>query len=98
MMTEFLNTPMLLLTYFGWLLGGIALGVIYFVLVRHGAALIVNGGGVGKVILLLAIRLCIIGVGLFAASQHGTWPLLAEAAGVLIGRQIVLRRQSGPAS
>lgn len=77
-----------------WLVGGVAIGLIYFRMVRHSADLMLSGrrGGpwVGGALVLL--RMAGLAGVLIIAVMQGAGPLLAAALGLLIGRFAMMRR------
>ena len=76
-----------------WVLGGAALGLIYFRFLRRSAGLMVAGGaGPGRALLLVLFRVAGLGGILLIAAMQGALPLLATALGVMIGRQVVMRQ------
>jgi F1F0 ATPase subunit 2 len=73
------------------LAAGILLGIAYFTGVWWTARSLVRGSGV-RAIAGTALRLLLAGTLLVLASREGALPLLAMAAGMLIGRAATLRR------
>ena len=77
-----------------WLAGGVALGLIYFRLVRLSADLLLSdrrGAPLFGVALVLA-RLAGLGGVLVLAALQGAGSLLAASMGLLIGRWWMMRR------
>ena len=79
-------------------LGGLALGHVYFLMLRGTADLIVGRGGPFVVLLLTSSRFALVGAGLYLAVLTGGLGLLAALAGILCVKALVLRRsrQSRP--
>ncbi|PZX48770.1 N-ATPase subunit AtpR [Cereibacter changlensis] len=77
-----------------WLAGGTGIGLIYFRMVRHSAALMLSGrrGGPSFGIGLVLLRMAGLGGALVTAAMQGAGPLLAASLGLLIGRRLVMRR------
>lgn len=76
-----------------WVLGGAALGVVYFRFLRHSAGLMVAGeAGPGRALMLVLFRVAGLGGLLLIAALQGAMPLLAAALGVMVGRQVVMRQ------
>lgn len=71
--------------------GGVLLGLIYFTALRATAHLIVSGRQPILALALIFGRLAFLAAIFFAALYYGAAGLLATAAGVLIGRGIVMR-------
>ncbi len=71
---------------------GLALGLVHFLSLRTVTALYLDGGSTLRALALQLIRLALLGGGLVALALLGALPLLTGAAGVLVARQIVLRR------
>jgi len=70
---------------------GVLLGVVHFATLRRIADQFAEGRVLAAAALQLG-RLVLLGVALFIAARLGVWPLLSCAAGMLVGRRIVLRR------
>jgi len=70
---------------------GTGLGLAYFALLARNLELYLSGRPVAGGA-LQAGRYLLVAAGLFGAVQFGTIPLLCCALGLLIGRQLVLRR------
>lgn len=71
---------------------GIALGLAHFASLRRVTAMYLSGGSPSRAVLLQLARLSLLGGMLLLFAQFGAAPLLASALGVLIAREIVLRR------
>ncbi len=84
-----MNLPMLALL----LVGGIAVGTLYFTSLRWNAGRFGRAGSVRTLIASMAARFVLLGAVLTAASFEGAMPLLATAAGVLVARAAVLGRK-----
>jgi F1F0 ATPase subunit 2 len=82
---------MTVLVFVAHLAAGILLGIAYFTGVWWSARSLVQGSGAWA-IAGTALRLLLAGALLAMASRGGALPLLAMAAGVLIGRAATLRR------
>lgn len=77
---------------FPWLAGGVVLGLAYFALIRHSAALILAPDGGPWLALGLGLaRLGGLAAVLGLAAMQGAGPLLAVALGVMAGRLAVMR-------
>lgn len=83
-----MNIPLLAL----YIVGGIAVGVLYFFSLWWNTGLFNRAGRTRTLIAAMATRFVLLGGVLTAASFEGAAPLLATAAGVLIARAAVLRR------
>lgn len=75
---------------------GFGAGLLYFGAIWRSAQALV-GGRAGLVSTLLGslLRLALLGALLLGAVRGGALPLLAAAAGLLLARQVVLRRVRG---
>ena len=71
---------------------GLAVGLLFFRALWWSAHRVIAGGGGIAVLLTMLARFALLGGPLFFASQEGAAPLLATAAGVFIGRALVMRR------
>ena len=74
------------------LVGGIALGALYFGGLWWHARQFGQGGRIGALLAGTAVRFALLGITLWAASLEGAMPLLATALGVLLARAVVMRR------
>jgi len=88
-----LPTIPVFLGWAAWLALGVLLGGIYFHMLRRSVDLLVDGKSTFKAILFTLGRFALVGAGLALASLQGAVPLLLAAAGLLIGRQLVMRRE-----
>ncbi|MGO4916145.1 N-ATPase subunit AtpR [Pseudogemmobacter sp. W21_MBD1_M6] len=77
------------------LTGGVLLGLVYFAAVRRTADLIVAGRQTLLALGLVLGRMALLGAVFFWALHFGALALIAVAAGVLVGRAVVLRRSKG---
>lgn len=77
------------------LAAGVVLGIVHFSMLRRTAALAVGGGRTSLLLALTVGRLALLVGGLYGTSRFGALPLLAAAAGVLVGRQVVVRADAG---
>ena len=73
------------------LAAGVVLGLVYFMMLRRAALLVLRGGRTSLLLALTVGRLALMVGGLYWASRFGALPLLAAAAGVLVGRQWMVR-------
>lgn len=73
------------------LIGGLG-GALYFYAVWRSAGALVGGAGVGRTLVAILGRFLALAALLLLASQFGAAALLAGAAGVMIGRAIMLGR------
>lgn len=83
----------MLLGWAAWLALGISLGGLYFHMLGRSVDLLVSGTSTLKAVLFTLGRFGLAGAGLAIASFQGAVPLLLVALGLLIGRQLVMRRQ-----
>ncbi len=83
-----LTAPFVLAACFA---AGVVLGLVYFLMLRHTAVLVLGGGRTSLLLVLTFGRMALLVGGLYWASRFGALALLAAAAGVLIGRQWVVR-------
>jgi F1F0 ATPase subunit 2 len=72
------------------LAAGIGVGIVYFSAIWWTARLVVGGGGGSTIIALMALRIPLLAGVCVLAARHGTQPLLAAVAGLLIGRALVM--------
>jgi hypothetical protein len=70
---------------------GVAAGLLHFLLLRWNARLFITEGAL-HAIGVQALRLAALGSVLVLAARLGAMPLLLTALGVMIARQIILRR------
>ncbi len=75
----------------GCLAAGVVLGLVYFMMLRRVAVLVLGGGRNSLLLTLTVARLALLVGGLYWMSRFGALPLLAAAAGVLLGRQWMVR-------
>jgi hypothetical protein len=76
-----------------WLIGGAAIGLAYFLFLRHVTGLMVTGkAGPARALLLVLLRVAGLGGVLLISAMQGVAYLLAAALGVMIGRQVVMYR------
>jgi len=73
------------------LIGGGAVGMLYFRGLWWNASLLSQGGRTAVAIILLVGRFALLGGVMMLASLEGALPLLVTALGVLIGRSAVMR-------
>jgi len=73
---------------------GIGVGVLHFRAIRESARQLVEAGNVRRVAALTVGRLAVTGAVLIIAALEGALPLVAAAAGLMIGRQAVLGKKS----
>lgn len=71
---------------------GLALGLIHFASLRRVTTLYLSGGSPARAIALQLGRLALLGLGFAGLAWLGALPLLAGAVGVLIAREVILRR------
>ena len=83
-----LPIPLLFALY---LIGGIAVGALYFGALWWNVRRLVGEGGTLAVVSLTLGRLALVAAALAAASFEGAAPLLATALGVLAARRIAVR-------
>lgn len=76
-------------------IGGVVLGILYFRCIRITADLIVTGQRPVLAMALLVARLVLLAGGFLLALQTGGFGLVATLAGVIIGRECVIRRKGG---
>lgn len=74
------------------LVGGIAVGSLYFGSLWWNAQLFDRAGRVRMLLAGMAVRFTVLGGVLTAASFEGAMPLLTTALGVLVARALVVRR------
>ena len=74
------------------LVGGVAVGGLYFGSLWWHAQLFEGAGRVRMLLAGMAVRFAVLGGVLTAASFEGAMPLLVTALGVLVARALVLRR------
>ena len=74
------------------LVGGVALGALYFGSLWWGSRLFERAGRLRTLLAGMAARFVLLGGILTAASFEGAVPLLATVLGVLLARAMVLRR------
>ena len=89
-----LPTISILVGWAAWLALGVLLGGLYFHMLRRSVDLLVGGKSTIKAVLFTIGRFALAGAGLAAASFQGALPLLLVALGLLIGRQLVMRREA----
>jgi len=77
---------------------GFGLGLVHFTTLKHVAALYTSGAKVWRVLGLQLLRFALLALVLIVVAQLGALPLLAAAAGILVARQIVIRRNRAEAS
>jgi hypothetical protein len=70
---------------------GVVLGIAYFHAVRRSAEVIVTGKRAGLALALIGGRVVVMIVALVGLLQFGAWPLVSAAAGIYVGRGLVLR-------
>lgn len=75
-----------------WLIGGIALGAVYLLLLRHSVRALRAGGGNVAVWGALALRLGLAVVLFVLAAQQGTGQLLLALAGFILARTVLMKR------
>ncbi|MBN8186367.1 MAG: N-ATPase subunit AtpR [Salipiger thiooxidans] len=95
-MTEALS-QIPLLQLFAGLAAGLALGLFHFATLHRVTALYVGGGSAPKALALQLGRFALLVAGLVLLALWGATALLAGAAGVMIGRAVVLRRNRSAA-
>ena len=83
-----LLAPLLALT------AGLAGGWAFFASLRRGVERWLAGGAGATLLLLQALRLLLMAALLAVAALAGAVPLLAATLGVLLARQLVLRRET----
>lgn len=88
-----LPTIPVILGWAAWMALGISLGGFYFHMLRRSVDLLVGGKSTIMAVLFTIGRFALAGAGLAAASFQGAVPLLLVALGLLIGRQLVMRRE-----
>jgi hypothetical protein len=71
--------------------GGIG-GALYFLAVWRSTKALAGGARLSKALVPMLARFLLMGLLLGLAARQGAAPLLATAAGVLLGRALVLRR------
>jgi hypothetical protein len=76
------------------LAAGIMLGLVYFMMLRRAAMLVLGGGRTSLLLALTVGRLALLVSGLYSTSRFGALPLLAAAAGMLVGRQYAVRART----
>ncbi len=74
------------------LVGGIALGGLYFGSLWWHARLFAGAGRVRTLLAGMAVRFAVLGGVLTAASFEGAMPLLVTSLGMLVARALVLSR------
>ena len=74
------------------LVGGVAVGGLYFGSLWWHARLFDGAGRIRMLLTGMAVRFAVLGGVLTAASFEGAMPLLVTALGVLVARALVLRR------
>ncbi|HME27772.1 MAG TPA: ATP synthase subunit I [Acetobacteraceae bacterium] len=70
---------------------GVAVGLLHFLLLRWNTRLFITAG-VPRAIGIQALRLVVLAGVLLLAARFGAVPLLLTALGVMMARQIVVRR------
>lgn len=88
-----LPTIPVLFGWIAWLALGVSLGGFYFHMLRRSVDLLVGGRSTFKAVAFTVGRFVLAGAGLALASLQGAVPLLLMALGLLIGRQLVMRRE-----
>jgi len=73
---------------------GAVLGLVYFATLRWNTQLYVRGAPLWQGLGLQLLRLAIVVAAMFAFARCGALPLLLALGGLLLGRQLVLRRAS----
>ncbi|OSQ35406.1 ATP synthase subunit I [Thalassospira mesophila] len=86
--------PLLLLLPFCFA-GGVLLGILYFRCIKVTADLIVSGRKPVLAIALAIARLGLLAGGFALALQTGGFGIIAVLAGVIVGRECVIRRKRG---
>lgn len=72
--------------------GGAALGTLYFGSLWWNTRRFGHGGGILTLLAGIATRFVLLGIVLWATSLEGAMPLLATGLGVLLARTVVTRR------
>ncbi|WP_425053672.1 ATP synthase subunit I [Psychromarinibacter sp. S121] len=70
---------------------GLGLGYLHFASLKRVTALYVSGKSIWAAVALQAVRLAVLGAGLYGLALLGAIPLLAGALGVLLARQLATR-------
>lgn len=71
---------------------GLALGLVHFATLRRVTALYLEEGSPALAIGLQLLRLGVLAVVMVLLAQHGAAPLLGGALGVIVARQVIIRR------
>lgn len=78
------------------LAGGVVLGIVFFRALWWQTLLFAQGAAVSKIVMVMALRLALLTGLLALASMEGTTMLISMASGVIIGRQLTIRRFENP--
>lgn len=78
------------------LIGGLAVGLLHFALLRRSATALVNEGTGGGIVGLAVLRFALTGAAAWAAVQAGAGAALALLLGFLVARHLSLRRWGRP--
>ncbi|MCA0920139.1 ATP synthase subunit I [Pseudooceanicola nanhaiensis] len=79
------------------LAAGTGAGIVHFASLRRVTALYLEGGLAARTVALQLLRLALLAALLVGLALLGALPLLCGTLGLLLGRQIVLRRARGAA-
>ena len=74
------------------LAAGLALGLVWLLLLRRSVRLVAGGGSLPLTLGLFVLRLALAASVLWVAAQAGAAPLLAVLAGFVIARTLMQRR------
>lgn len=74
-----------------FLLAGLTVGALFFVLLRWNTLLYMRGGSATLAVCVQCARIAVLGLVFVSAARYGALPLLLTALGLLIARPIVLR-------
>ncbi|MEZ5556932.1 MAG: ATP synthase subunit I [Pseudomonadales bacterium] len=88
------SSPAILVTLS--LLGGVALGCVYFTLLYHALRLQQAAAPIGAVLGAHLVRVALALAAFWGLVQLGAWPLLAGLAGFLLARFGAQRLVAGP--
>ncbi len=80
-----------------FLLVGLAVGALFFVLLRWNTMLYTRGGSLALALCIQCARTAVLGCVFVSTARYGALPLLLTALGLLIARPVVLRLAWGAA-